>query len=131
MKLKRGPRSGPSRFWAFAFRTHMARMRMPFWRVVCECRPLRTMRAWPAHAEAGVAGVFVWARSSEEAEGLAALALEAEGYVTVTADAKKADPAARPRAEPVAVARTAFAYLPRLAGDEPATPQPPRRGARA
>jgi hypothetical protein len=130
MKLKRASRAGPSRLWAFAFRTHLARMHMPFWRVVCECRPLRMQRSWPSYAEAAVTGVFVWARSSEEAEGLAALALEAEGFVTVTADAKKADPGAHPRKQPAAMARTSFVYLPRLAGEEGAAP-PPRRGARA
>ena len=130
MKLKRCRRKGPSWLWALLMRLHFTRMHMPFWRVVAECRPAKPLRRWPANADVAVTGVFVWARSSEEAEGLAALALEQEGLSVLTADAAKSLPAARPRRSPAAVARTEFAFLPRLEPDAPTAP-PPRRGARA
>ena len=130
MKLRRGSRRGPSRFWAFAFRAHLVRMHMPFWRVVIECRPARALRWWPKDAETAVVAVFVWARTIEEAEGLASLALESDGLATVTADAVKADPAARPRKTPAAIARSDLAYLARVSDGAPISP-PPRRGARA
>ncbi len=130
MKLARRPRRGPSRFWAALYRLRVIRYHMPFWRVVAECRPMRMLRHWPADAETAVTAVFVWARTSEEAEGLAALALEREGLAIVTADAVKAAPGARPRKAPAAIARTDYSFLARMHGPEPAAP-PPRRGARA
>ncbi|MGE3142227.1 MAG: hypothetical protein AB7L65_02805 [Hyphomonadaceae bacterium] len=130
MKLRRCGRAGPSPLWALAIRVRLAAPCMPFWRVVAECEPARALRRWPAKASAAVTSVFVWARSSEEAEGLAALALEEEGLRILTADAAKAPPAARPRRGPRALARTEFAFLPRLERDQPTAP-PPRRGARA
>jgi hypothetical protein len=77
-----------------------------------------------------VAPVYVWARTVEEAEGLAALALEGEGLVAVTADAKKSAPAAAPRRTPAAVARGDLGFLPRLDGEAGAD-GPSRRDARA
>lgn len=130
MKLARRPANGPSRFWAFLIRARLARYAMPFWRVVVEVRPMRGRREWPREAEVGVTGVFVWARSAEEAEGLAMLALEEERLGAVTADAKKADPAARPRKRPAAIARTPLRYLPRIHGAEPHAPPPRRTRAR-
>ncbi len=130
MSLRRGPTRGPSGLWALIYRLRLARFSMPFWRVIVECRPMRARRDWPRDAETGVTGVFVWARSAEEAEGLAMLALEEDGFGALTADAVKAAPAARPRRRPAAVARTDMRYLPRLHSDEPLA-RPPRRGARA
>lgn len=110
MKLKRAP----SRFWSLLFRLGLARARMPFWRVVVEAKLDRTRRSWPAEADAAVTAVFVWARTIEEAEGLAALALEEEGLAIVTADAIKAPPSARPRRTPAAVARGEIGLMPRV-----------------
>lgn len=130
MKLKRCHRRGPSRFWALAHRIGAAKMRMPFWRVIVECQPMIKHRGWPVNADLAVTGVFVWARTSEEAEGLAMLALEDEGMAAGTADARKEAPSARPRKQPAALARTGFVYLPRFGSDQPLSP-PPRRGAKA
>ena len=118
MKLKRG---GPSRFWASLYRARLARASMPFWRVVVEAKLDRRLKRWPERYEAAVTAVFVWARTIEEAEGLAALALEAEGLVAVTADAKKCLPAAQPRKTPTAMARSELGFLDRLdnAGAKP------------
>jgi len=129
VKLKRRPRQGPSRFWTFALRMRFVRFHMPFWRVVIEARPATPRRSWPADAEIAVTAVFVWARTMEEAEGLAMLALEEEGLTAITADAVKAPPAARPRKSPVAVARTELGYLPRYHSDEPPLTLPPRRAS--
>ena len=126
MKLKRGP----SRFWSMLFRLGFARPRMPFWRVVVEARLNRTARRWPARMEGAVTAVFVWARTIEEAEALATLALDAEGLDTLTADAIKCPPAAAPQTEPAAIARGELRFLPRL--DDDARSEPPsHRGARA
>lgn len=108
MKLKRG---GPSKFWAMLYRTRLVRPRMPFWRVVVEAKLDRRAKRWPRKFDAAVAAVFVWARTIEEAEGLASLALEEEGLVAVTADAKKCEPAAAPRKQPAAVTRTELGFL--------------------
>ena len=126
MKLKRGP----SGFWAAMHRLRLARARMPFWRVVVEAALDRTTRRWPAHLDGAVTAVFVWARTVEEAEGLAALALEAEGLVVLTADAMKIPPAAPPRRESAAMSRSALAFLARVDADAPQHPSP-RRDARA
>jgi len=129
VKLKRRPRQGPSRFWAFALRMRFVRFHMPFWRVIIEARPAKPRRNWPANADIAVTAVFVWARTMEEAEGLAMLALEEEGLTALTADAVKALPAARPRKSPIAVARTDLGYLPRYHTDEPTPSLPPRRAS--
>lgn len=122
MKLKRGL----SAFWAFMYRRRFALARMPFWRVVVEAKLVGRARGWPQDADAAIVAVFVWARTIEEAEGLAALALEEEGLQTLTADATKHAPAAAPRRKPAAVARSDYGFLQR-ADDE----APSRRGARA
>jgi hypothetical protein len=111
LKLKRG---GPSGFWAALYRAKLVRARMPFWRVVVEAKLDRRVKRWPAKFDAAVAAIFVWARTIEEAEGLAALALEEEGLVAVTADAKKCDPAAPPRKTPAAVTRSELGFLERI-----------------
>ena len=111
MKLKRG---GPSGLWAACYRARLVRARMPFWRVVVEAKLDRGVKRWPQKWDAAVTAVFVWAATIEEAEGLAALALEEEGLVAVTADAKKCPPAASPRKEPAAVARAEFGFLERI-----------------
>ena len=118
MKLKRG---GPSGLWAALYRARLVRARMPFWRVVVEAKLDRRARRWPKKFDAAVTAVLVWARTIEEAEGLAALALEEEGLVTITADAKKCPPAAAPKTEPVAVVRTVLGFLERIdsAGAQP------------
>lgn len=126
MKLKRGL----SRIWPILYRAGVVRAHMPFWRVVVEARLDRRARAWPSRFEYAVAPVYVWARTIEEAEGLAALALEAEGLEAVTADAKKCSPAAAPRRIPAAAARGDLGFLPRLDGAADAD-GPSRRGARA
>lgn len=123
MRLKRGL----SKFWRFAFRSGLARPSMPFWRVVVEARLDRRARAWPKGQESAVTAVFVWARTIEEAEGLAALALEEEGLEAITADASKSTPAAAPRRKPAAVARTDLGFLPRLENES----RPYHRDARA
>lgn len=126
MKLKRGE----SKLWSFLYRARLARPPMPFWRVVVEARLDRRARQWPKKYEAAVAAVFVWARTIEEAEGLAALAMEEEGLQAVTADAMKCAPSAAPRAKPKAVARSDLGFLPRLEG-EAHTDGPSHRDARA
>jgi hypothetical protein len=103
---------------------------MPFWRVVVESKLDRRARAWSKRYDGAVTAVFCWARTIEEAEGLAALALEGEGLEAVTADAKKHPPAAAPRRAPAAVARGELGFLPRLDGEAGAD-GPSRRGARA
>lgn len=110
MKLKRGASS----LWALLYRIKLARPRMPFWRVVVEAKLDRRAKAWPERFNSAVAAVFVWARTIEEAEALASLAIEQEGMIALTADAIKHAPASAPRREPAAMARTAFGFLPRL-----------------
>jgi hypothetical protein len=126
VKLKRGE----SKVWSFMYRAGLARPPMPFWRVVVEARLDRRARQWPKKHETAIAAVFVWARTIEEAEGLAALALEEEGLQALTADAVKCAPAAPPRRKPAAVARTDLGFLPRLEG-EARTAGPSHRDARA
>ena len=126
MKLKRGA----SRFWAFMHRAKFARSRMPFWRVVVEAKLDRGVRKWPRKFETAVTAVFVWAYTIEEAEGLAALALQEEGLQAITADAKKCSPSAAPKRAPTAVARTELRFLSRLEGETGAE-GPSKRDARA
>ena len=113
MKLRRGL----SRFWAFLYRVKIVRASMPFWRVVVEAKFDRLAKRWPRKFDAVVTAVFVWARTIEEAEGLASLALAEEGLEVLTADAQKCSPAAAPKSEPAAVARTELGFLPRLHDD--------------
>ncbi|HWA01201.1 MAG TPA: hypothetical protein VG841_12895 [Caulobacterales bacterium] len=126
MRLARGP----SRFWAALYRAKLLRPTMPFWRVVVEAKLNRRARAWPRNLDGAVTAVFVWARTIEEAEGLAALALDEEGLDAATADAVKTTPAARPRRSPAAVARTELGFITRVRDYERSTP-PPQPGARA
>jgi hypothetical protein len=126
VRLKRGL----SRFWAFLYRSKVARPPMPFWRVVVEARLDRRAKNWPKRHEAAVVAVYVWARTIEEAEGLAALALEGEGMMAVTADAMKCPPAAAPRREPTAVARSPYGFI-TVAEDETTAGGASRRDARA
>lgn len=125
MRLKRGI----SRFWAFLFRARIVQARMPFWRVVVEARLDRRTKAWPDGVQAVVAPVYVWARTIEEAEALAALAIEEEGLDALTSDAVKAPPAAAPRSVPAAVARGDWGFLERHEGGAGAE-GPSRRDAR-
>lgn len=126
MKVKRRT----SAFWALMYGAGFSRAHMPFWRVVVEAKLNRHARKWPKDMEGAVTAVFVWARTIEEAEGLAALALEVEGLEAMTADAMKCPPASRPRKKPLAVARTELGFLPRLDG-EARTDGSSRRGAKA
>lgn len=126
MKLQRGP----SRFWAFMHRAKLARGHMPFWRVVVEARLDHMARTWPEEYASAVAAVFVWARTIEEAEALASLALEQEGLITQTADAQKAPPAAAPKRVAMAMSRTELGFLPHVDGETGAA-GPSRRDARA
>jgi len=102
---------------------------MPFWRVVVESKLDRRVRAWSKRYEGAVTAVFVWARTIEEAEGLAVLALEEEGLEPVTADAVKCPPAAAPKATPQAVARSDLGFITNV--EEPQAADGPRRGAQA
>lgn len=126
MKLKRGL----SRFWTFAFRAGLVRAPMPFWRVVVEARLDRRVRAWSKRYDSAVTAVFVWARTIEEAEGLAVLALEEEGLEPITADAMKCLPAAAPKTTPQAVARSDLGFVTNV-GDEMPADGSSRRGAQA
>ncbi len=110
LKLKRGT----SGLWALFYRAGLVRARMPFWRVVVEAKLDRRARKWPRKIDVAVVAVFVWARTVEEAEGLAALALEHEGLAALTTDAVKCPPAAAPQGEPMAVARGEFGFIARL-----------------
>ncbi len=121
---------GPSRLWALFYRAKLARAHMPFWRVVVEAKLDRRARRWSRRVEGAVTAVFVWARTIEEAEGLAALALEEEGLEPVTADAVMCPPAAMPRRMPSAVARSDLGFLADMEGDAPTDPYS-RRDARA
>lgn len=125
MKLKRGM----SGLWAWAYRWRLVRASMPFWRVVVEAKLMRGASRWPRGAESAVAAVFVWARTIEEAEALAVLALEQEGLAAITADAKKCAPAAAPKLQAMAVARTELGFLTRAA-DAAQAGRLPRRDAR-
>lgn len=126
MKLKRGLSS----YWAFLYRAKLARAPMPFWRVVVEARLDRRVKRWSRRFESAVTAVFVWARTIEEAEGLAALALAEEGLEAVTTDAKKCAPAAAPRRVSAAVARGEIGFLHHVEGEADAE-GPSRRDARA
>ena len=121
---------GPSRFWAAMHTWGVVHARMPFWRVVVEARLNRSGHRWPANADGAVVAVFCWARSIEEAEGLASLAVSEFGLNAQTADAKQTPPAASPKRDPCAVARSEIRYLHRVDGEAPSNP-PSRRGARA
>jgi len=111
--------AAPSRLWSLAFKLKLARAHMPFWRVVVEARPDRRARGWPKDVASGVAAVYVWARTIEEAEALATLAMEREGFSLMTADAIKHAPAARPRRSPCAVARGKIGYISRQGAGQP------------
>lgn len=126
MKLKRGL----SGFWAFLYRSKLARAPMPFWRVVVEAKLDRRVKQWPKRHDAAVVAVYVWARTIEEAEGLAVLAVEADGLKALTADAMKCTPSAAPRKLPAAVARSQFGFL-TSAEDETRAGGASRRDARA
>lgn len=126
MKLKRGL----SGFWAFLYRTKFARPPMPFWRVVVEAKLDRRAKVWPKQHDAAVVAIYCWARTIEEAEGLAVLAVEQGGLKALTADAVKCPPAASPRSAPAAVARSTLGFLSR-AEDETRAGGASRRDARA
>jgi hypothetical protein len=126
VKLKRGL----SGFWALLFHAKLVRPPMPFWRVVVEAKLDRRTKRWSRRFDTAVTAVFVWARTIEEAEGLAALALAEEGLEAITTDAKKCPPAAAPKRAAAAVARAELGFLPHLDGDADAQ-GPSRRGARA
>ena len=126
MKLKRGL----SRFWTFAFRAGLVRAPMPFWRVVVESRLDRRARAWSKRYDGAVTAVFCWARTIEEAEGLAVLALEEEGLEPITADAIKCVPAAAPKSTPQAVARSDLGFITNVE-DEQTADGSSRRDAQA
>lgn len=126
MKLRRGL----SKFWTFAFRAGLVRAPMPFWRVVVESKLDRRARAWSKRYDGAVTAVFVWARTIEEAEGLAVLALEEEGLEPITADAVKCPPAAAPKTSPQAMARSDLGFITNVE-NELAADGSYRRGAQA
>lgn len=109
---------GASAFWRWLFQRKLLRASMPQWAVVVEATPDRARRPWPVAVESVVVNYTVWARTIEEAEGLAQLAAFEEGLVTVTADAKRIDPCAAPSREPRVVGRTRFAHIESIE-DEP------------
>lgn len=102
---------GPSRFWSFMFRSGLVKAHMPFWRVVVEARPHPQLRRGRNRFESAVTGVFAWARTIEEAEAVASLALAEEGFETITADAVKCAPSGPPSRLARAVARTPLGLL--------------------
>ncbi|MES1201361.1 MAG: hypothetical protein ABUS57_07905 [Pseudomonadota bacterium] len=118
MKLARGP----SKFWAAIYRAKVLRAPMPFWRVVVEAKLNRRVKAWSRELDGAVVAVYVWARTIEEAEGLAALALEEEGLDVTTADAVKHAAAWRPHRRPAAVARGDFGFISRVRDYERTSP---------
>lgn len=126
MKLARGG----SGLWAWAYRAKLVRAPMPFWRVVVEASLIPRARRWPRNAHAAVTSVLVWARTIEEAEALAVLALEQEGLSALTADAVKYPPAAPPRRTPAAISRTELGFITGEPDSRRARGSP-RRGARA
>jgi hypothetical protein len=103
-------------FWRALYACGLARAHMPQWRVVVEAKPLLPRSCVSgAPADGAVVSVFVWAGESEEAEAYARLAVEAEGFIVLTADATLEQPLTRPATAPGAVARTGYAYY----GQEP------------
>ena len=102
---------GVSRLWAKLLQWGVVRAHMPYWRVVVEARPDRRARKWRGEIISAVAPVYVWARTIEEAEGLASLAVEQLGLIPATADAVKVAPSAYPRREPAAVACGALGFV--------------------
>jgi hypothetical protein len=116
---------GDAWFWRPLYRFGLVRARMPQWRVVVEARSVRLRRTPLGEPIGGiVAGVIVWAEDVEEAEALARLAIEADGFGAMTADAVRIAPQTRPAREACAVARTPYA----LFSDDPAAePRPSKR----
>jgi hypothetical protein len=106
--------------WRALFRWKLARVRMGMWRVVVEATPNVPMRG--RETAAVVTGVWVWANDAEEAEALASLAIESEGFSVLTADASPAPPEAAPLREAGAIARTALSFY-----DSPPTRGPDAR----
>lgn len=92
--------------WRILHRLKLLKASMPQWRVVVEARP-----RLGAPAAAGlVVGMLVWAHDAEEAEALASLAVEAEGFAPMTADATQVAPQWPPTREAQVVARTEYAF---------------------
>lgn len=106
--LKEG--RGDGWFWRLVYRAGLARPQMPHWRVVVEAAPDRARRSWPEEVEGAVVSVWVWARTAEEAEGLAQLAIDEEGLSPITADAMREPPESGPRAESGAIARSGYVF---------------------
>jgi hypothetical protein len=110
---------GDAWFWRFLHRAGVLRAHMPQWRVVVEGRPVRPQRNAQGAAIGGVVvGVIVWAEDVEEAEALARIAVEAEGFGAMTADAVRIAPQTPPSRESRAMARTPFADYPDEAAPE-------------
>lgn len=121
---------GASALWRWLFQRRIVRALMPQWAVVVEATPDRARRNWPPAVESVVVNYTVWARTIEEAEGLAQLAAFEEGLVTVTADAKRIEPCAAPSREPRVIGRTRFAHFESIE-DEPRRRPPLRRENRS
>lgn len=98
-------RSLSTRFWRWAFRLGWARPTMPQWRVVVDARVPRRVGS----GGCVVTGLLVWATDPEEAEALARLKVEADGYEPITADAMLAPPCTRPRREAGVVSTDGYA----------------------
>jgi hypothetical protein len=118
--MRVGP--GAGMLWRALYRARFIRAAMPQWVVVVEAAPDRTRRPWPNEVEGVVVSVTVWARTIEEAEGLAQLAIFEEGLNPVTADAKSCPPCTLPSREAKAMFRSAFAYFGRIEDDPPRKP---------
>ncbi len=118
--MRVGP--GAGFMWRALYRWKLIRPAMPQWAVVVEATPDRTRRPWPAEVEGVVVNITVWARTVEEAEGLAQLAVFEEGLSPVTADANSTPPVTAPSREPKAVFRSDFAFFGRIEEDAPRMP---------
>lgn len=97
-------------FWRLAYRLGWVRAHLPQWRVVVDARPKAPIASPDGSPISGaVCGVIVWAQDPEEAEAIARLCVELEGYDAITADANPIAPQSPPKREPQAVARTGYA----------------------
>jgi len=119
--------AGASWLWRWLYRVRWLKQTMPQWAVVVEATPDPARRRWPASTEGVVVNFTVWARTIEEAEGLAQLAAFEEGLTTVTADAKRTQATTAPSREPKVVARTAFAFIKKIEDEAPNPPMSKER----
>ena len=101
---------GDTWIWRLLFRLGLARARMPQWRVIVEGRPKPIAGHPQAAAEGAVVSILVWAHEVEEAEGLAQIVVERDGFATLTADAIEVAPQTRPSAAAMVAARSKYLF---------------------